>query len=98
MIYVSFFAFDATSHLSPLIAATVFILASYGMVAPVSGGIGAWHFMVILGLGFFGVEANSAAAFAFVVHGSMNLMLLVVGSISLAVLPFYNAKLAKAAS
>lgn len=97
MIYVSFFAFDATAHLTPLIAATVFILASYGMVAPVSGGIGAWHFMVILGLGFFGVEANAAAAFAFVVHSTMNLMLLVVGSSSLAILPFYNARLGKAA-
>ena len=45
MFYVCFFCFQFTSHLGALVGLTIFVLSSYGMVAPVQGGIGAWHFM-----------------------------------------------------
>ena len=50
MFYVCFFCFQFTSHLGALVGLTIFVLSSYGMVAPVQGGIGAWHFMVIAAL------------------------------------------------
>lgn len=43
MLYVCFFCFQFTSHLGPMIGLAVFVLSSYGMVAPVQGGVGAWH-------------------------------------------------------
>jgi len=93
MIYVCFFAFDFTSHLSPLIGLTVFVMASLGMVAPAPGGIGAWHFMTFETLAIYGVAINpQGAAFAFAVHGSMTLMLIVVGTISLVILPIMNKR------
>jgi len=93
MIYVCFFAFDFTSHLNPLIGLTVFVMASLGMVAPAPGGIGAWHFMAFETLAIYGVSINpNGAAFAFAVHGSMTLMLIVVGTISLVILPIMNKR------
>jgi len=71
---------------------TVFVLGSFGMVAPVQGGIGAWHFMVIEGLALYGIDKADGQIFALVAHGSTTLMLIVFGLISLLVLPFVNER------
>ncbi|HZL10518.1 MAG TPA: lysylphosphatidylglycerol synthase transmembrane domain-containing protein [Prolixibacteraceae bacterium] len=90
MLYCVFFAFGFTSHLAPLAGLTVFVLGSFGMVAPVQGGIGAWHFMVIEGLALYGVDRANGKVFALLAHGSTTIMLIVLGLISLLVLPFVN--------
>jgi glycosyltransferase 2 family protein len=90
MLYMVFFAFDFTSHLGPLAALTTFVLASFGMVAPVQGGIGAWHFMSIEALSLYGIAKENGIIFAFVSHTSMTLMIIIIGIISLIILPFIN--------
>lgn len=90
MMYLNFFAFPYTAHLSPLASLTVFVFGTLAMVAPVQGGIGPWHFMVITALLAYGIEAGQAGIFALVVHGALNLMILVFGLLSLLVLPFVN--------
>lgn len=92
MFYCVFFAFGFTSHLSPLAGLTVFVLGSFGMVAPVQGGIGAWHFMVIEGLALYGVDRADGKVFALLAHGSTTIMLIVLGLIGLLVLPFVNER------
>ena len=92
MLYCVFFAFNFTSHLSPLAGLTVFVLGSFGMVAPVQGGIGAWHFMVIEGLALYGIDKADGKVFALLAHGSTTLMLIVFGLVSLLVLPFINER------
>jgi glycosyltransferase 2 family protein len=92
MLYVVFFAFDFTSHLSLLAGLTTFVLASFGMVAPVQGGMGAWHFMAIEALALYGVAKENGVIFAFVAHTAMTVMIIVLGIISLLVLPFINQK------
>ncbi len=92
MIYVCFFGFTFTRDLGPGAGLAVFVLGSFGMVAPVQGGIGPWHFMVISTLLFFGVNPGQAAAFALLVHGSLNGMIIVTGLISILALPFLNKK------
>lgn len=93
MLYCVFFSFGFTSHLGPLAGLTVFVLGSFGMVAPVQGGIGAWHFMVIEGLALYGVEKADGKIFALLAHGTTTLVLIVVGLIALLVLPFVNERL-----
>lgn len=92
MLYVIFFSFDFTSELSPIAGLTTFVLASFGMVAPVQGGIGAWHFMAKEALLLYGVANENGIIFAFVAHSSMTAMIIVIGIISLLVLPFINKK------
>jgi len=92
MLYVIFFAFDFTKDLSPIAGLTTFVLASFGMVAPVQGGIGAWHFMAKEALSLYGVANENGIIFAFVAHTSMTVMIIFIGIISLLVLPFINRR------
>ncbi len=91
-LFCVFFAFGFTSHLTALAGLTIFVLGSFGMVAPVQGGIGAWHFMVIQGLALYGVANDDATVFALVAHGSSTILLIVGGLISMLVLPFVNER------
>ncbi len=92
MIYVCFFGFEFTSHLSPLAGLSTFVLGSLGMVAPVQGGMGPWHFMVIATLQMYGISQNEGAAFALVVWSALNIMIVITGIISLILLPVINRK------
>jgi len=92
MLYVSFFAFDFTSHLSPFAALTTFVMASFGMVAPVQGGLGTWHFMTKESLALYGISNENGIIFAFVAHTTMTLLLIVLGLLSMLALPLFNRK------
>lgn len=92
MLYVIFFAFDFTRDLNPIAGLTTFVMASFGMVAPVQGGIGAWHFMAKEALSLYGVANENGIIFAFVAHGSMTVMIIVIGIISMLILPFINKR------
>jgi hypothetical protein len=92
MLYSIFFAFDFTRDLNPIAGLTTFVFASFGMVAPVQGGIGAWHFMAIEGLRLYGVAFENGVIFAFVAHTSMTVMIIAVGLISMLILPFINRR------
>jgi uncharacterized protein (TIRG00374 family) len=92
MLYSIFFAFDFTRSLNPVAGLTTFVFASFGMVAPVQGGIGAWHFMAIEGLTLYGVAYENSVIFAFVAHTSMTVMIIAVGLISMLILPFINRR------
>lgn len=90
MLYVSFFAFDFTASLSIFAGLTTFVMASFGMVAPVQGGIGAWHFMTTESLALYGIPTENGMIFAFLAHGIMTLMVIVLGLLSIVALPFVN--------
>lgn len=90
MLYVSFFAFDFTKDLSPLAGLTTFVMGSFGMVAPVQGGIGAWHFMTRESLALYGIPYENGIIFAFVAHTIMTLLVIVLGLLSVVALPFFN--------
>jgi uncharacterized membrane protein YbhN (UPF0104 family) len=92
MLYVVFFAFEFTSGLAPIAGLTTFVLASFGMVAPAPGGLGPWHFMAKEALSLYGVANENGIIFAFVAHSSMTGMIIIIGIISLLVLPFINRK------
>ena len=93
MFYCVFFSFEFTSHLTPLAGLTAFVFGSFGMIAPVQGGMGAWHFMVIEGLSLYGIDKTDGKVFALVAHGTTTIMLIIFGLISLLVLPFVNEKI-----
>ncbi|MGQ1785947.1 MULTISPECIES: lysylphosphatidylglycerol synthase transmembrane domain-containing protein [unclassified Saccharicrinis] len=95
MIYVCFFAFEFTSHLTPLAGLAAFVLGSLGMVAPVQGGMGPWHFMVIATLQMYGISENQGAAFALIVWSSINAMIVVLGIVSMFILPLINRNVIK---
>jgi len=91
-LYAMFSSFEATEHLGWLAGLTVFVMSSFGMVAPVSGGMGAWHFMCIGTMVLYQVGSFDARIFALVAHGSTSILMIVVGAVALLVLPVYNAR------
>ncbi|MBN2166512.1 MAG: flippase-like domain-containing protein [Marinilabiliaceae bacterium] len=92
MQYTCFFAMQETSNLNVSAGIVILVTGSIGMLAPVQGGIGAWHGMVIATLALYGVTQEPAYAFALLVHGAQNLLIIVLGLISLIVLPVVNGK------
>jgi len=93
MLYACFFSFEFTRHLSPLAALSVVVLASFGMVIPSPGGMGAWHFLAIQTLVIYGVTPNpDGNAFAIAAHESQTIFLVIAGLISFILLPIVNSK------
>jgi len=94
MTYLCFFAMQATSGLSLMDGLTVLSIGSFGFVAPVPGGIGAFHFIVkAILFELYGVNPASAASFATISHLSQTLLILVMGGLSyLAIVLFLKKK------
>jgi uncharacterized membrane protein YbhN (UPF0104 family) len=90
MIYVCFFSMPSTSSLGINAGITILLTGSLGMIAPVQGGIGAWHFMVIATLKLYGVPAEEGGVFALVVHAAQNLMIIGAGLLAFGLLPVIN--------
>ena len=92
MLYVTFFAMEATASLGMTAGLTILITGSLGMLAPIQGGLGAWHFMVIQTLVLYGISEEVAGNFALVVHSSQNILVIVLGLMAFVILPIINRK------
>jgi uncharacterized protein (TIRG00374 family) len=92
MLYVVFLAYEPTSHLSLQTGMITFLMGGLAMLAPVQGGIGAWHFMVIETLVLYGIAQPQGKVFALIAHATTNLIYLVLGSLAMALMPLVNSK------
>ena len=88
--YTTFYAFDFTEDLGVNIGLITFIMSSIAVAAPVQGGIGPWHFMVIATLTCYKVPPTDAAAFALVVHTVQTLWTGLCGLVGVIALPLVN--------
>lgn len=90
MLQVCLYALDCTAGIGLSAGLTTFVLGAIGMITPVQGGIGAWHFFAIQSLAMYGVGRECAESFALLNHGSMNLMIIILGVICVIILPIVN--------
>lgn len=82
MVYVCFFAIPATKHIGIEQGLFVMMAASLGVVIPVPGGVGAYHFLVAKALEVLGIPYEpEGLAFATLVHAAQALMLMSTGII-----------------
>ncbi len=81
--YLCFFAINATSGLGLTVALSALVFGSFGMIAPVQGGIGAYHWMVSEGLTMYNIERTNGLAYATIIHSSQTILILLAGSASL---------------
>ncbi|MCK5907874.1 MAG: flippase-like domain-containing protein [Flavobacteriales bacterium] len=83
MVYVIFFAMPETNNLT--ISDGIFIMAvgSLGMIAPVPGGMGAYHGAVMLGLFLLGIPKEIGLSFAVIVHTTQTLVAIISGPIAI---------------
>ncbi len=78
-LYVCFFAFKQTESLGIVCAFSCFLMGSIGMGVPVQGGLGPWHWAVIAVLTLYGLNNDTAGAFALVAHGTQLIMTILIG-------------------
>lgn len=82
MAYLVFFSLDSTANLSLLTALMILVLGGIAFVLPVQGGIGTFHFAMVMGLSLYSIQRNDALLYAFVSHTSQMFLLLGAGAIS----------------
>lgn len=96
--YIVLYFFDWNLDLGVPAMLSGFVMGSYGVVAPVQGGLGAYHFMVIYTLVFYGVSEVDAGIFALVAHGLQTVYTLITGLIAYLLFLWMSKKNPKLAS
>ncbi len=92
MTWIMCFALPETSGLKPIDGLFLLVIGSLGMAAPVQGGIGAFHWIVSLGLTLYGIPKEKGLVYATLSHESQIFLLIIFGSLSLFIVLFQNRK------
>ena len=82
MTYTVFFALPETSHLGLGVGLVILVVGGLAMSAPVQGGIGIFHIFVYSALLIYGIKIDDGKAYAFLVHTSQTLIVIILGGIS----------------
>ena len=82
MTYAALFVLPETSRLELIDALFLLVVGTLGWVVPVQGGIGAYHYMVVLGFTLYKIPREPALTYATLSHGSQMIMLIVLGAVS----------------
>lgn len=89
MTYFCVFAFDSTSMLNPNEGLLILIAGSFGFVAPVQGGIGAYHAVIsrlLVILPGRNIGLSDALSFATLTHAAQTVLIMLTGFVSMVVL------------
>ncbi len=86
--YLTFFCFEATSHLGMACALVTFIVGSIAVIVPTPNGAGPWHFAVKTMLILYGVGDVDALNFVLIVHSVQTLLVVALGVYAWTVLSF----------
>ena len=88
-LYVCFFAFTGTSHLGHSECLVLMLFGTFGVVFS-PGGLGAYPAIVTSLLLFYGIDKISAVAFPWMAWTSQFVLIVVLGVLSLILLPLLN--------
>ena len=91
MLYCGFYTLDETKHLDFKAALAVLGFGSIGMIVT-QGGIGAYQVLVQQTLVLYGIHATTGYAFGWILWLAQTLLVMVVGFLSLVLLPVLNNK------
>ena len=93
MTYLPFKMLAETSHLTFVDGITLMALASLGIVAPVPGGIGTYHYIVkVILTEIYGVQDVAAMSYAAIVHAGQTMFNVIVGAISYVLIGIFARK------
>jgi uncharacterized membrane protein YbhN (UPF0104 family) len=91
LLMIAFWSLPVTEHLSMQTALVVLVFGSVGMIVT-QGGIGAYPYLIMRILQFYGIEIVAGQAFGWVSWTVQTVIILILGIISLILLPIYNRK------
>ena len=81
--YVLFFALESTSSLGLGDALFVLVLSAIAIILPVQGGIGAYHWIVSMGLTILGLTRAEGMVYATISHSATSILFILLGAASL---------------
>ncbi|MFC5282393.1 lysylphosphatidylglycerol synthase transmembrane domain-containing protein [Pedobacter alpinus] len=81
--YLGFMMLKETSNLDFSTSILTLVAGSFGMIAPIQGGIGAYHFMVSQCLVLLGIGGTAALVYATILHASQTITVVVLGFLAL---------------
>ena len=90
-IYLGFKAMEGTHLLGIPAACSVLTLATLAMIVT-PGGLGSFPFFVMQTLSLYGIETVQGKAFGWIMWGASTSIVVVVGFISMMILPYLNRK------
>ena len=96
-LYVCFFAFEGTSHLGHSECLAILLFGTLGVVFS-PGGLGAYPAIVTALLTYYGIEQISAFSFPWMAWTSQFILIVVLGLLSLILLPIINKSKANVVS
>lgn len=86
--YLTFFCFEATSHVGMACALVTFIVGSIAVIVPTPNGAGPWHFAVKTMLILYGISETDALYFVLIVHTIQTMLVIMLGIYAWAALAF----------
>ncbi len=90
-VYLCFFALQATSHLGLFAGLTLLAVGSLGILAPVPGGIGTYHFLTIITLTeLYSIASEPATSYAYITHATQIIVNIIGGTASWIILSLQN--------
>ena len=78
MTWLLVFSTESTSQLGPIDGFFLLVVGSLGMAAPVQGGFGAFHIIIAMGLGIYGIEKADGLVYAIISHESQTLLVILM--------------------
>lgn len=91
MTWVLVFATQATSGLSAIDGFFLLVVGTLGMAAPVQGGFGAFHVIVAMALGIYGISWEDGLVYAVISHESQTLLVVILG-LAFAIYFFFRSR------
>ncbi len=95
MTWALFMSLPVTAKLGASDALFIMVVGGLGMMAPVQGGIGTYHWIVSVGLGIYGISRQEGLVFATLSHESQALLMIILGSFSMYMVFISRKKAAK---
>jgi len=89
--YVMFFSLGSTSSLGLVDALFVLVISSLALIIPVQGGIGAYHWIISMGLTIFGLTREEGMVYATISHSVTAILFILLGAVAL-IWVFYATK------
>ncbi len=91
MFYVTTFAFPELYNISVAAVLIGFILASFS-IAATNGGIGSFPEAIVIAFLLFNMPEDPSRAFGWIMWSTQTLVIILIGGLSLIVVPIYNRK------
>jgi len=92
MVHVVIYALPETAQLNPIDSLFIMVVAGLGMLVPSPGGIGSYHYAVMVGMGILGIKAEAGMAFATLVHSGQFVMTITAGIVAAGYFYAFNKK------